>query len=151
MKIEIVCCYYSSLTPQSSPPIFPDYSIITWLASSLLSLNVDCLEINCGSPGVLPNGWLEGSRTTLHAVVTFRSNIFKSSETEDIMFFKANHFFPRFPWKFSHDWWWRPQISPSYFAVEENIGNNAESIRQFLIDICYVNISLLLCSLIIRN
>ena len=41
-----------------------------------LSLNVDCLEINCGSPGVLPNGWLEGSRTTLHAVVTFRSNIY---------------------------------------------------------------------------
>ena len=34
-------------------------------------------EINCGSPGILPNGWLEGSRTTLHAVVTFRSsNIF---------------------------------------------------------------------------
>jgi len=31
-----------------------------------------CKEINCGSPGVLPNGWLEGSRTTLHAVVTFR-------------------------------------------------------------------------------
>ncbi len=30
------------------------------------------LEINCGSPGILPNGWLEGSRTTLHAVVTFR-------------------------------------------------------------------------------
>ena len=29
-------------------------------------------EINCGSPGILPNGWLEGSRTTLHAVVTFR-------------------------------------------------------------------------------
>lgn len=31
-----------------------------------------CKEINCGSPGFLPNGWLEGSRTTLHAVVTFR-------------------------------------------------------------------------------
>jgi len=31
-----------------------------------------CREINCGSPGILPNGWLEGSRTTLHAVVTFR-------------------------------------------------------------------------------
>ena len=31
-----------------------------------------CSEINCGSPGVLPHGWLEGSRTTLHAVVTFR-------------------------------------------------------------------------------
>ena len=30
------------------------------------------IEINCGSPGILPNGWLEGSRTTLHAVVTFR-------------------------------------------------------------------------------
>ena len=30
------------------------------------------LEINCGSPGILPHGWLEGSRTTLHAVVTFR-------------------------------------------------------------------------------
>lgn len=30
------------------------------------------LEINCGSPGILPNGWLEGTRTTLHAVVTFR-------------------------------------------------------------------------------
>ena len=29
-------------------------------------------EINCGSPGILPNGWLEGTRTTLHAVVTFR-------------------------------------------------------------------------------
>ena len=29
-------------------------------------------EINCGSPGILPHGWLEGSRTTLHAVVTFR-------------------------------------------------------------------------------
>ena len=25
-------------------------------------------EINCGSPGILPNGWLEGTRTTLHAV-----------------------------------------------------------------------------------
>ena len=31
-----------------------------------------CKEINCGSPGFLPNGWLEGSRTTLHAVVVFR-------------------------------------------------------------------------------
>lgn len=31
-----------------------------------------CKEINCGSPGILPNGWLEGTRTTLHAVVTFR-------------------------------------------------------------------------------
>ena len=30
------------------------------------------VEINCGSPGILPNGWLEGTRTTLHAVVTFR-------------------------------------------------------------------------------
>jgi hypothetical protein len=29
------------------------------------------LEINCGSPGILHNGWLEGSRTTLHAVVIF--------------------------------------------------------------------------------
>ena len=29
-------------------------------------------EINCGSPGILPNGWLEGSKTTLHSVVTFR-------------------------------------------------------------------------------
>ena len=29
-------------------------------------------EINCGSPGILPNGWLEGQKTTLHAVVTFR-------------------------------------------------------------------------------
>ena len=29
-------------------------------------------EINCGSPGILPNGWLEGTRTTLHAVVTFK-------------------------------------------------------------------------------
>ena len=32
----------------------------------------ECKEINCGSPGFLPNGWLEGSRTTLHAVVTFK-------------------------------------------------------------------------------
>ena len=32
----------------------------------------ECKEINCGSPGSLPNGWLEGSRTTLHAVITFR-------------------------------------------------------------------------------
>ena len=32
----------------------------------------ECKEINCGSQGLLPNGWLEGSRTTLHAVITFR-------------------------------------------------------------------------------
>ena len=31
-----------------------------------------CKEINCGTPGNLPNGWLEGTRSTLHAVVTFR-------------------------------------------------------------------------------
>lgn len=28
-------------------------------------------EINCGSPGILYNGWLEGSRMTLHAVIEF--------------------------------------------------------------------------------
>ncbi|XP_021948742.1 sushi, von Willebrand factor type A, EGF and pentraxin domain-containing protein 1 isoform X2 [Folsomia candida] len=33
--------------------------------------DIQCKEINCGSPGILPNGWLEGTRTTLHAVVIF--------------------------------------------------------------------------------
>ena len=34
----------------------------------------ECREINCGPPGMgsLPNGWLEGSKTTLHAVVIFK-------------------------------------------------------------------------------
>ena len=40
--------------------------------STILSFEYFFPEINCGSPGILPNGWLEGSRTTLHAVVTFR-------------------------------------------------------------------------------
>ena len=33
-----------------------------------------CVEINCGWPnnGHFPNGWFEGSRTNLNAVVTFR-------------------------------------------------------------------------------
>ena len=31
-----------------------------------------CKEINCGSPGFLPNGWLEGSRMTLGDVVNFK-------------------------------------------------------------------------------
>ena len=35
-------------------------------------ITMEIEEINCGSPGILPNGWLEGTRTTLHAVVTFR-------------------------------------------------------------------------------
>ena len=39
---------------------------------TLVISHTKCIEINCGSPGILPNGWLEGSRTTLHAVVTFR-------------------------------------------------------------------------------
>ncbi|ODN03359.1 Sushi, von Willebrand factor type A, EGF and pentraxin domain-containing protein 1 [Orchesella cincta] len=30
-----------------------------------------CKEINCGSPGILYNGWLDGSRMTLHAVIEF--------------------------------------------------------------------------------
>ena len=41
------------------------------LKASLSSILI-IAEINCGSPGILPNGWLEGTRTTLHAVVTFR-------------------------------------------------------------------------------
>jgi len=34
----------------------------------------DCREINCGQPngGVFPNGWFEGSRTSLNAVMSFR-------------------------------------------------------------------------------
>merc|ERR1719192_2077422 len=34
----------------------------------------ECREINCGPPGGghLPNGWLEGSQSTLHKVITFR-------------------------------------------------------------------------------
>ena len=36
------------------------------------TLNSCKKEINCGNPGILPNGWLEGGRQTLHAVVTFR-------------------------------------------------------------------------------
>ena len=31
-----------------------------------------CKEINCGSPGPLPNGWLEGSRMNLGDVVNFK-------------------------------------------------------------------------------
>ena len=42
------------------------------IPSALILSHTMHLEINCGSPGILPNGWLEGSRTTLHAVVTFR-------------------------------------------------------------------------------
>lgn len=30
------------------------------------------IEVNCGSPGLLYNGWTEGSKTTLGAVVEFR-------------------------------------------------------------------------------
>ena len=32
------------------------------------------MEINCGWPnnGLFPNGWFEGSRTNLNAVITFR-------------------------------------------------------------------------------
>ncbi|XP_042893956.1 complement receptor type 2-like [Penaeus japonicus] len=33
-----------------------------------------CKQINCGSPGVLYNGWLDGSYTTLGAKVIFRCN-----------------------------------------------------------------------------
>ena len=32
----------------------------------------ECAEINCGSPGFLPNGWLEGTRNNLHAKITYR-------------------------------------------------------------------------------
>ena len=45
---------------------------LLWSQSILTRISDNNLEINCGSPGILPNGWLEGSRTTLHAVVTFR-------------------------------------------------------------------------------
>ena len=45
---------------------------LVWSQSILTRISDNNLEINCGSPGILPNGWLEGSRTTLHAVVTFR-------------------------------------------------------------------------------
>ena len=31
-----------------------------------------CKEINCGSPGRLPNGWLEGARMNLGDVVNFK-------------------------------------------------------------------------------
>jgi len=31
-------------------------------------------EINCGSPGILTNGWLEGKWTTLHAEIGFHCN-----------------------------------------------------------------------------
>ena len=39
--------------------------------------NNDFQEINCGLPGpnrdgIIPNGWIEHSRTTLNAVITFR-------------------------------------------------------------------------------
>jgi len=36
-------------------------------------LEPECHEINCGPPGggSLPNGWLEGSRTSMHSVVMF--------------------------------------------------------------------------------
>ena len=30
------------------------------------------VEVNCGSPGLLYNGWTEGSKTILGAVVEFR-------------------------------------------------------------------------------
>lgn len=30
------------------------------------------VEVNCGSPGLLYNGWTEGSKTTLGAIVEFR-------------------------------------------------------------------------------
>ena len=33
-----------------------------------------CTEINCGRPGndAFPNGWVEGTRTNLNAIITFR-------------------------------------------------------------------------------
>lgn len=36
------------------------------------NLNPICKQIDCGSPGGLPNGFLEGRKTTLGSVVTFR-------------------------------------------------------------------------------
>ena len=36
------------------------------------NLNPICKQIDCGSPGNLPNGFLEGRKTTLGSVITFR-------------------------------------------------------------------------------
>ena len=70
--IHATCCSWNHVDQQSHILIK-----ITILSKS---------EINCGSPGILPNGWLEGSRTTLHAVVTFRSsNIFNCHHNHSII------------------------------------------------------------------
>ena len=45
---------------------------LVWSQSILTRISDNNLEINCGSPGILPNGWLEGSKSTLHAEVVFK-------------------------------------------------------------------------------
>jgi len=45
----------------------------------------ECKEINCGPPGggLIPNGWLEGSRTSMHSVVAFKCLEGMTLEGED--------------------------------------------------------------------
>ena len=52
------------------------------LGVKMIKTNNDFQEINCGLPGpnrdgIIPNGWIEHSRTTLNAVITFRYNPFQ--------------------------------------------------------------------------
>jgi len=49
--------------------IFPSVSSSLPLADKI---NVSSKEINCGSPGILYNGWLDGSGTTLNSAIHFR-------------------------------------------------------------------------------
>lgn len=45
-----------------------------WTASTSSggNLNPICKQIDCGSPGNLPNGYLEGRKTSLGSLITFR-------------------------------------------------------------------------------
>ena len=50
-------------------------------------------EINCGTPGILPNGYLEGGRSTLGAQVTFKCHKDMLHEGTDKTTCQVNTFF----------------------------------------------------------
>ena len=67
----------------SQPYLVGFLNFNTWLPNHTRTCDSDrlwsggqpeCVEINCGWPnnGLFPNGWFEGSRTNLNAVITFR-------------------------------------------------------------------------------
>ena len=47
-----------------------------------------CTEINCGRPDntAFPNGWVEGSRTNLNSIITFRSDIRGERQLHSFLF-----------------------------------------------------------------